>query len=74
MSSQVKDKLISVFVNGIIMWLLLNTWPVLVSAIDNKNCNTEFNRRIEYVFPGNIVGCWAFKDRTALKLKMEEAE
>lgn len=37
---------------------------ISVGAADSflNKCDHEFNRRIEYVFPGHYLGCWLFVD------------
>lgn len=49
-----------------VITIYLMTNIMLFSTIhqigDGLKCNKDFNRRIEYVFWGNALGCWLFED------------
>lgn len=60
-----------VIIWSIIFWLVLNlsvTFSVSSADTATGTCNTDFNRRIEYLVPGHVFGCWLFED-----LKEEKA-
>ncbi len=64
-SSGVADAIIA-FVMFISSWVVFNIIlaVVLTASLTNNDCNTNFNRRIEYILPAHVVMCWLAEDLT----------